>query len=65
MPSVRAATAPSTTAGKWMVAALRNTPRATRPPSVCSRLVWVASTEMPPLSTAGTTAVRRTSMPGT
>ena len=65
MPRVCAATAPSTTAGKCTVAWFRNVPRATLPPSVASRLVWAASTEIPPVSMLGTVAVRRTVAPGT
>ena len=65
MPRVCAATAPSTTAGYRCVAALRNVPCATVPPSVASSAAWAASTEMPPVSMAGTMLVRRTVAPGT
>jgi len=65
MPSVCAATAPRTTAGYRAVAALRNVPAATLPPSVLSSPGWAAYTEMPPLWMAGTAAVRRTVAPGT
>jgi hypothetical protein len=65
MPRVCAATAPRTTAGYLAVAALRNVPRATVPPSVPSSPGWAAITEMPPVLTAGTAAVRRTVAPGT
>ena len=65
MPRVWAATAPSTTAGYRAVAAFRNVPSATLPPSVPSSPGWAAYTEMPPLSMAGIAAVRRTVAPGT
>ena len=69
MPRVWAATAPSTTAGYRAVAAFRNVPAATPcsfpAPSVPSSPGWAAYTEMPPLSMAGTAAVRRTVAPGT
>ncbi len=65
MPSVCAATAPRTTAGYLAVGADKNVPAATLPPRVASSPGWAASTEMPPLSTAGTAAVRRTVAPGT
>jgi len=65
MPSACAATAPSTTAGYLAVAALRNVPSATLPPSVPSSPGWTAYTEMPPVSMAGTAAVRRTVASGT
>ena len=65
MPSVLAATAPRTTAGYRAVAGFRNVPAATLPPRVASSPGWAASTEIPPLWTAGTAAVRRTVAPGT
>ena len=65
MPSACAATAPRTTAGYLAVAALMKVPVASWPPRVPSSPGWAAYTEMPPVSIAGTAALRRTVAPGT
>ena len=60
MPSRLAASAPSTTAGKWAVAALRNVPWARVAPRVAGRAASVAVSEMPLVSMAGTNELRYT-----
>ena len=60
MPSRSAAFAPSTTAGYRAVAALRNEPVRTVPSTAASSSGSVATTPMPPVSSAGIRSVRRT-----
>ena len=60
MPSRVAASAPSTTAGKWVVAGLRKVPCAMLAPRVAGRAASVAVTEMPLVSMLGTKGLRYT-----
>jgi hypothetical protein len=58
MPRICAADQPTTTAGKWVFAALRNSPSAMDPPKVHSSPGSAAATLIPPLCWEGIAAVR-------